>query len=387
MDSNALLGLVITVVLGAAALYYPGILLAKRAAAKTDGRHKKIGVFLLIALTCWISEFFILKAIADYQNGQVDGGNMDVLLNTISGIATLFLVLILIAKATVKVTGIKESTAFGCLTTLLIGFIALSIYAMRGMGAPGRPFRLRSKCLLAAPQERHDWCSGLQPSTENLPTDIRSVLSQAWLEIAAAEYASVATFSKLSLQLMALGAPPNLLSACHQAALDEIEHARCCYSLASVYGAQALGPSSFTALNGVQLEKVSLEQLALESLQDGCLMEGYFAAYLDAASREALDPELKASLLRMSQDEARHAQLAWDILSWCLNSQNSNVASAIRKALANLPKNLQIEHYETIAVATDNEHGFLPKRTQEELYSNLLALTQNRASQLLSNHG
>ncbi|MCA9546694.1 MAG: ferritin-like domain-containing protein, partial [Myxococcales bacterium] len=54
----------------------------------------------------------------------------------------------------------------------------------------------------------------------------RARLADHWTRQALAEHASVASFARFALHLMAVGAPPDLLVATHQAGLDEIEHAR-----------------------------------------------------------------------------------------------------------------------------------------------------------------
>lgn len=50
--------------------------------------------------------------------------------------------------------------------------------------------------------------------------------SEWWSLAAQQEHASIASFSKFSLELMAVGAPAALLVRAHEAALDEINHAR-----------------------------------------------------------------------------------------------------------------------------------------------------------------
>ena len=258
---------------------------------------------------------------------------------------------------------------FAIFTLMLPPFLLWLMGA--GLGSPGRPFRSRGKFLKAGSMNRNDWNTDVQINAEVLDAGTRKKLTNAWLEIAATEHASVATFSKLSLQLMALGAPPELLKTCQQAAMDEIEHARCCYSLASVYAGQTLGPTPFTELNGIQLEKITLEQLAIESLQDGCLMEGYFSAALYVAAEQAIDPALKTSLMNMAEDEARHAKLAWDILDWSLKS-STEIEAKIQNSLVNLPKALPIKHYDELALTTFEQQGFLSKKRQDDLYHSLL---------------
>lgn len=59
----------------------------------------------------------------------------------------------------------------------------------------------------------------------------------AWLRAGAGEHASVAAFARLSLQLMAHGAPMELLLAVHEAAADEVRHAALCWEMARQLGA------------------------------------------------------------------------------------------------------------------------------------------------------
>ena len=64
-------------------------------------------------------------------------------------------------------------------------------------------------------------------------TSIRTQLAMHWEAAATAEHASVAAFARHSMQLMALAAPMQLIRDAHEAALDEIRHARLSFALAS----------------------------------------------------------------------------------------------------------------------------------------------------------
>jgi hypothetical protein len=75
------------------------------------------------------------------------------------------------------------------------------------------------------------------------------------------EHASVASFARFSLQLMAAGAPASLVEAAHRAALDEIEHARLTFRLASRYEGRALGPGPLPVDGSVAVD-ASLASLA-----------------------------------------------------------------------------------------------------------------------------
>jgi hypothetical protein len=61
------------------------------------------------------------------------------------------------------------------------------------------------------------------------------------------------------LELLALGAPAELVEKAHVAALDEIEHARICFALASAYGGERYGPGPLDAVTGGFASGVELE--------------------------------------------------------------------------------------------------------------------------------
>src|SRR5262249_6350017 len=79
------------------------------------------------------------------------------------------------------------------------------------------------------------WTEGDRPSTDGRTPEERASLAEAWTASALFEHASVASFSRVSLELMAAGAPADLVELAHLAALDEIRHARLCFALAAAY--------------------------------------------------------------------------------------------------------------------------------------------------------
>ena len=58
------------------------------------------------------------------------------------------------------------------------------------------------------------------------------------------EHASVASFARHTLQLMAMGAPPTLLMGSQKAAMDEIRHAKMCYGIAQTFLDKDIQPST-----------------------------------------------------------------------------------------------------------------------------------------------
>jgi hypothetical protein len=137
-----------------------------------------------------------------------------------------------------------------------------------------------------------------------------------WLEGAAAEHASVAEFARLSLVLMAHGAPPELLAETHRAALDEIAHAKTCFTIAAKLTGEtyAAGPLDVARADA----DASIEALARCTLRDGCLGEAAAAMELEALAREEDDADVATAIRGMARDERRHAELAWRILDFAI---------------------------------------------------------------------
>jgi hypothetical protein len=191
--------------------------------------------------------------------------------------------------------------------------------ARRGCGSvSGRPLQHEGQWVLAAVTHGHTW-SQATPKASTARSELDRHAAERWLEVARAEHASVAAFARASLELMAVGAPPQLLEGCHRAALDEIGHARLALGLARALGDEAwdLGP-----LPLVPTRAVSLQQVAIDALIEGCLGEGGAAACAHVAADRAHGRA--AEVVRtIAEEETQHAALAWATLRWALESDRS----------------------------------------------------------------
>jgi len=185
----------------------------------------------------------------------------------------------------------------------------------------GRPARVDGEPRFAALERDAAWHAAIEVDV-NLDAETRRRLAASWLEAARMEHASVAAFSATSLRLMALGAPPELIAATHRAALDEIEHARIAFALASAYAGSAVSPAGFAEL--VRMPRAARPELVafvVETFVDGCIGETAAALEAERASAAAVDPSIQAILARIAVDEARHAELAWQIVAWCVRRE------------------------------------------------------------------
>lgn len=149
---------------------------------------------------------------------------------------------------------------------------------------------------------------------------------------ARSEYASVASFGELALRLIAVGAPADLVAACHRAALDEIRHASIVDGLAGRRRAR------FGAIPGLLGRRIGgrrgsrrghLKRIAVESYLDGWVNEGTAAAHLRARAERAESVRERAQLGAMASDEQRHADLARDIVIWCFQEDPLHVGRAL----------------------------------------------------------
>jgi hypothetical protein len=76
----------------------------------------------------------------------------------------------------------------------------------------------------------------------------------------------------------------------------------------------------------------SLAAVAAACVRDGCVNETIASALAGAQAERAKDPELKATLERIAEDEARHAELAWRFVQWALGAGGDDVRIAVMDA-------------------------------------------------------
>ena len=170
-------------------------------------------------------------------------------------------------------------------------------------------------------------------------------LAEQWRENGRGEHASVAAFARLTLDLMALGAPPRLVAEANRDALDEIRHAELCFSLAQAIDGQAVSPGPFPAAQHVstlpRARRLALARLAVSSLIDGALHEGVSARIIAALARRTAVPAVRALLKELAADEGRHAAHGWTVVRWCLQEGGWPVAQALLGALRTLPRQMR----------------------------------------------
>lgn len=208
----------------------------------------------------------------------------------------------------------------------------LCCYVFCTGGCCGRAFVIDGEARVAAVEGRSDWLAPGSAEDDALDPVTRRALAQAWLEDARMEHASIASFARFTLELLGFGAPPELVAGSQQASLDEIEHARLCFGLASRFAKEPLGPSSLE-ISGSELSR-SLAESAVATLEEGCIGETIAALTAREQLARASDPDVRRALETIARDEERHAELAWRFVAWAVRHGGSEVQGAVRSALA-----------------------------------------------------
>lgn len=212
----------------------------------------------------------------------------------------------------------------------------------------GRPLMVEGVARVAAPTTRDDW-SFPAPAlpTEPLSAPDAARLAAYWIEVAALEHASVASFARFTLELLALGAPPELVADAQRAAMDEVEHARFAWSQASAHAGRAIGPGPLRVDDIVPVR--ALAPMVASLVEEGCVGETLGAAEAELIAQAVAVPGLRAGLEKIADDEQRHAALAWRTLRWLVERHGDPVRQAALGALAAAARTLAAD----LAAASD----------------------------------
>ena len=196
--------------------------------------------------------------------------------------------------------------------TGLVGFAAGIALIPFGRG---RALRRQGRARLPDDAANHHWTDDVPQPWRVAPAD-RDAVAAGWRAMAATEAASIASFSSLSNQLLAVGAPSTLIEMAHRDAIDEIVHARLCYDVARDLDGAALGANAFAAAALPLDHAPTLASLALECLRESCILEAASAKAAAALAARSTEGRLTGVLRTIAEDEARHAAHGWLMLEW-----------------------------------------------------------------------
>ena len=197
----------------------------------------------------------------------------------------------------------------------------------------GRPFLVGGQMRLPEIASGSPWASAhFRLDAQSLEPELRRALAEGWLEDAQLEHASIAAFARFVLQLLAFGAPADLVQGAQSALADEIRHANVCFALASHYAGLPLaaGPLDVSG----SLATLDLASVAALVVTEGCIGETVAATLAAEQALAASDPQIKKILQGIAEDEARHAELAWRFVQWAMGRGGQPVWDAVAAAFA-----------------------------------------------------
>ena len=179
----------------------------------------------------------------------------------------------------------------------------------------GRPLRQGRALRVAGLRAGSEWttASALEAGALSLADLAR--LREHWLGMAVLEHASIASFARFADGLLRLAAPPELLAEAARAMLDEVDHARRCFAVASALGGAPVGPGPLDSRGIAPI--ADLHALVAETIRDACVAETLGAAEATWLAG-SVEPALRETFAVIAADELRHAGLGWRTLRWAL---------------------------------------------------------------------
>lgn len=234
----------------------------------------------------------------------------------------------------------------------------------------GRPFLVAGRARTARLESRQDWhCAEIAPDVSDLSPQARAALARYWHDAALMEHASIAAFSRFVLDLMSLGAPPELVEDATRAMLDESRHTKACFGLANAFADASFGPSPLSVQGS--LDQRSLREIVITTVREGCIGETVAAMEAAEALAHASDPAVRSTLARITEDELSHAALAFRFVRWAIAHFGEEVRQIADQTFeAELSQNPARVDTGELAVPS---HGLLTAAQRAELRSRALA--------------
>lgn len=246
-------------------------------------------------------------------------------------------------------------------------------YVVVGDCPVGRPFLVDGAARVAARVGRDDWTAAVAPDVEGLDPESRAALADYWGREALSEHASVASFARFVLELLAVGAPSELVADAQRALADEIAHAQLAFGLSSAYHGSPQGPSPLDVTGA--LEGGGLLAMAVAVAREGCIAETVAALQVAAARDAASDPVVREVLAVVAEQEQAHALLAWRTLAFCLARGDHALRTAVTAVFASAERHVGLGPVPVGAgeKALLRAHGCLPLEERRALAREALA--------------
>jgi hypothetical protein len=118
---------------------------------------------------------------------------------------------------------------------------------------------------------------------------------------------------------------------------------------------------------------MSLQDIVLLTIHEGCIGETVAAIEAREAAEHAQDPALRALLLTISEDETRHAELAFCFVQWALAQGDALLDRAVRREFAQLAAEVPHEAAPALHDAALLDHGLVPEAMRQAIRARAIA--------------
>lgn len=201
----------------------------------------------------------------------------------------------------------------------------------------------------------------------------RGRLAETWTRRAAAEYLAVSTFAVLAIDLVAAGAPADVLSLAMRAGIDEVRHAELCLRMVEIYGGRRIQPPPGMSSLPDDPERPKLHQAVANTMLVSCVSETYATTVLTATRDLTTDPVAHAVLTSIYSDEVMHARLGWSYLRYALERGGQGVidaaAAMVPVALRGVANVVERERPVGEVTAAVRGHGLMTPAEERVIYS------------------
>ena len=185
------------------------------------------------------------------------------------------------------------------------------------------------------PRAGSAWNAAPSVLLRDLQSDERAAIVAHWTREAGFEHASIASFARTTLELLALGAPPDLLVETQAAGIDEVRHAEALYGIASFYGGHPVEPGPLMSSRPLTSDPASF---AVATCEDACVGETVACLTVRRSAEYSEDLTIRTTLRTIADDEERHAELAWRTLAWALRSGGEEAHCGLAEAVTRLER-------------------------------------------------
>jgi hypothetical protein len=216
-----------------------------------------------------------------------------------------------------------------------------------------------------------------------LAPDVRAELARIWGERIPTEYRSITGFATFSFDLIAAGAPVDLVAVCHRVCIDELRHTELAVKMVDLYGGHRPPlPREINSLPG-DTSLTAVAQACRSAILLSCLGETFACTELVMLRDRAIDPVVRGVLTVFLSDEIVHARVGWAYLAHAFKTADQatrkSVADAVPGYVAGIAANLFGTHDRVAAVDVTNDddrlaaHGVCSMREEQDLYRSFVS--------------